>query len=509
MGWGVVGSTLCALVYIGIITWQQVMAPVDMAKYLPVATTLGYVEMRPDTEDTAWNALAHLYATVPAEEALELSSLGFGSTADMLQLVDGRAGIAFFGRDFDPHAYGVVAQVKDVDAARHYLTTQKLAGESLTSEQYHGHTMVTFSQSRSVACAIIGRDVLLGSTEMVLKGMLDARDGRVASVAGSSGYGEVMSTRDRESAVWVYLDTRLWKDAVMAHVAAGLGAQMTAGVAHIVASGTTVRSGGSSLTLQTYIALDTDMQAHEVFQRALPVSTEALAAVPAESMRVVLGGNVEGIVMHALTQLRAIDPVLTSMMVNGIQTKITKLFGTAGAMAPVEELLQGDVVYAEVPHGWLMVSKGDKNAQAVGELLQLVKTVPSSMNTGMKALTLPDKTAGMLRVPSPAAVTTETAAGVTQVLVGGQLSVAYTVVGDLLLVANNHETIDLALTTLTTPDEQRMKHYIDGIGVGGNVVSYSILPTSMQLPLWLRMFGTVALGVECAPEGISVTMHLQ
>lgn len=481
--------------------WIRFREPAPLAQLAPADSFLAF-ELDPASPD--WPQLAAFFAGLDFAQLFELDSIGLADSAELQNLIAGRAGLVFLGSQFDPARFVFIGRVEDTSAAEAWLASQLLPGDAFQIEKYRGYEIRRPGRG-GLSFAWRGADLLAAPNPKSIQLALDSADGAIANLKSSAGYAGAIRGASPRAAGFVYFSPAALRAATQNLIPGSPAAAGAAAADLFAGAGFAISAQPSSLQFTGLAPLPESAQRLELFSPRGSVGRDLLAILPAGSR--IFAANELAETWNQFSARAPADSALPVLAGNSLLNWLTQFTGSAeSAQDFAARIGAEDFAFARTPAGWLLAARGNFQADFAGFAAGLARQ-PSLLNSVPAAIRLPDNSAGTELQANPAAVRIENLQLETlpaqRILRPDGSQLIFVQLRELALLGSDPAALaaairsaaDSASPALIFPDSQI-------------VFASPIDSASAATPAWLRPFGFAALGLGGDPTGLSLNLQL-
>lgn len=486
------------LAAIGWFAFARLTAPPPLAELLPAESTYIFANVRTEMSDESYRDLIDLYSTADLSliDLLDLESLGFIDLNLFASAFGDRIGVAFFGNDFDPQRFALIADVASEGGMREYLAGLALPDEGLAIDAYRGTTIFSYPRSRSHVFAFLGDDLIFAADEQLLKSTLDAADGRTSRIADTADYATVASRADPRSSLFAYLSPAAVHDLATRQFS-GLDLALAGGVADLVGAGGVsgeVRNG--QLTLTTFFAATPEAA------RGLTLTPQPL--LPATFASLISPDLTRWYAGHDVLAVLPTGETPTALLIRGGLVRFAqRLLGPDASLDVLTPLLRGDIFFGQTGDGQLLLAAQAADvATAWQPVAQLFQNGDGLLARATHVL-IPDGTTGERLVAARPTVQQQIFDDLTVHVYdfGGQVWRQVTL-GDTLILASSAKVLADAIDALAARQDIALPL------ADTDDLFATTLSSNAALP-WFLPFEKLVIGRDTDPSGLTVKMRFE
>lgn len=481
-----------------------------MAKYLPANSTLFFFDLKTDGRRPEWQYLQQIFADITSVELFDLETLGFSEPDQFIALTGERAGIAFFGDEFDPRSFLLVLDVADRVMMSDYLAYQALSGEELKREFYLGVQTYTYPRSREQAFAFVGGDLLFATDIKVLRQALAAYQGHAERISETAGYRAVQSNLNSKAVGFGYFTEGAVRQLLLARLGGLRSALMVSLLELWSAGGVELTADQAGVRLTAYIATAPQHAREPLFSNLPDYRSDLLSLLGEEVVSFYAIQDLAGQVEHLLATSEDLHPALTLLGRGFLDTSAKQLFGTAlNWQETLVPLLTGDLLIGRTKTGGLFFGLTGKNIETNFAKFKFGWLIGNGILTARKqTLILPDGTQGQVLKSDPALIKEENfeIAGLSakRLIFPNQTRLNYVSLEGKIIGATEEGTLIAMLDRLAVGETGEFAELTEELGGAEDYIYHRLAENTADATAFLRPFRYLLVGKQTDLSGIKL-----
>lgn len=507
LGIGISVLATLILAVLGLFFWQKYTAPAPLAKLLPAEKTLFFIDLRFNEKEPELKKFFQTYATT---DLLNLNSLGLQNISTLLDQVNSRAGIAFFGPEPDPNKFALFLDVKNTLATFDFLQKQSLDKEKVLRQYFLGHEFYIYPRGFNLAFTFYRDDLILASSDTELKLILAAIKKTNPRVADEGSYHAIINRLDPSSKSFAYFSETFLTKALNAKLANTpyvlalplLGSWQSAGL--------NLTASTEALRFDFRFLLKNQLVRSKIFTTGALADTTFLKTLGPDTKNFYLASNTHDPIEHFIKTLDKDYPNY-ALVAEGSLNRLTKLwlgnavdFGT-----DIAPLFAGPSLLAQTNNNQPLLVLGTDKLASFQELLKKIQGSNGRLVARTRTTILPDESNGRDLVAAPEKITsrtkTETEVNWSQ-LKFAENEIDYATIDPYLVIANNETVLEKALGQISG-NSSGYEALVKQSGLTGNLLYFQKIDAGTSSPL-LSPFKYILIGTRIGVDGVQVEIFL-